>query len=151
MQRKHVGSVIAFVLLALALLSRAQDAPPGQKPGSGIEQSGAIFPAMSLETHGTEFKMHSGGQLTVGNGSIEFRNPKDATDSFACQISDVRSVEKRHGPMGWRVVRIKLQNGQKFDLVPDPHPFSHEAMEPIADAIEKSIRDMASAHGIVLK
>jgi len=151
MQRRARSSVIAFVLLAFALLSKAQVAPSGQKPGSGIEQSGAIFPAMSLKTHGTEWKMQSGGQLTVGNGSIEFRNPKDATDSFACQISDVRSVEQRHGPGGWRVVRIKLQNGQKFDLVPFPDPFSKAAMEPIADAMEKSIRDMASAHGIVLK
>lgn len=151
MHRKLVGSVIAFVLLAFALLSRAQDAPSGQKPASGTEQSGAIFPAMSLKTHGTEWKMQSGGQLTVGNGSIEFRNPKDATDSFACQISDVRSVEKRRGPMRWRVVRIKLKNGQKFDLVPFPDHFSDEAMEPLADAMEKSIRDMASAHGIILK
>lgn len=151
MQRKHAGSVIGFVLLAFALLGRAQVAPPGQKPNSGVEQSGATFPAMSLKTHGTEFKMQSGGQLTVGNGSIEFHNPKDATDSFACQIGDVRSVEKRRGPMRWRVVRIELKNGQKFDLVPFPDPFSHEAMEPIADAMEKSIRDMASAHGTVLK
>ncbi|HXY02901.1 MAG TPA: hypothetical protein VEI49_04945 [Terriglobales bacterium] len=151
MQRKYVASLIAFVLLAFALLSRAQDAPSGQKPGSGTGQSGATFPAMSLKTHGTEWKMQSGGQLTVANGSIEFRNPKDATDSFACQIGDVRSVEKRRGPMRWRVVRIKLKNGQKFDLVPFPDDFSHEAMEPIADAMEKSIRDMASAHGVVLK
>jgi hypothetical protein len=151
MHRKLVGSLIAFVLLAFALLSRAQDAPPGQKPGSGTEQPGATFPAMSLKTHGTEFKMQSGGQLTVGNGSIEFRNPNDASGSFACQISDVRSVEKRRGPMRWPVVRIKLRNGQTFDLVPFPDPFSHETMEPMADAMEKSVRDMASAHGIVLK
>jgi len=151
MRRKPVGSAVVFMLLASALLSKAQVAPSDQKPESGVEQAGTIFPVMSLKAHGAEWKMQSGGHLTVGNGSIEFRNPKDATDLFACQISDVRSVEKRKGPMGWRVVRIQLQNGQKFDFIPDPSPFSKEAMEPIANALEKSIRDMAAAHGIVLK
>ena len=128
MQRRASGSVIAFVLLAFALLSKAQVAPSGQKPGSGIEQSGAIFPAMYLKTHGTAWEMQSGGQLTVSNGSIEFRHPKDATSSFAFPVSDVRSLEKRQGPEGFRVLRIKLQNGQKFDLNPDPNPLSNEAM-----------------------
>jgi hypothetical protein len=151
MPRRASGLVIAFVLLVFALLSKAQVAPSGQKPGSGIEQSGATFPAMSLKTHGTAWEMKSGGQLTLSNGSIEFHDPKDATNSFAFPVSDVRSVEKRRGPERFPVLRINLQNGQKFDLIPDPNPFSHEAMEQSLTAMEKSIRDMASQHGIVLK
>jgi hypothetical protein len=150
-QRRTRGSVIAFVLLAVALLSKAQMAPSGQKPGSGTEQSGAIFPVTNLKTHGTTWEMQSGGQLTVSNGSIEFRNPKDAASSFAFPVSDLRSLEKKRGPEGFRVLRIKLQNGQKFDLIPFPNPFSMEAMEQEANDMEKSIRDMASQHGIVLK
>src|SRR5271169_627409 len=146
MQRRATRSVIAFVLFALVPLSKAQVAPSGQKPGSGIEQSGAVFPAMSLKTHGTAWEMQSGGQLTVSNGSIEFRNPKDATSSFAFPVSDVRSLEKRHGPERFPVLRIKLQNGHKFDLIPDPNPFNREAMEQGVNAMEKSIRDMASQH-----
>ena len=88
MPRRASGSVIAFVFLAFALSNKAQVAPSGQNPGAGIGQPDAIFPAMSLKTQGTEWKMESGGQLTVSNGSIEFHNPKDTTSSFAFPVSD---------------------------------------------------------------
>jgi hypothetical protein len=39
----------------------------------------------------------------------------------------------------------------KTALIPYPNPSSKEAMEQSANAMEKSIRDMASQHGIVLK
>jgi hypothetical protein len=151
MQRRAGTFVIALVLLAFAPLSKAQVAPSDQKHGAGSEQSGENFPAMSLKSHGGGWEMKSGGQLTVSNSSIEFHNPKDATTSFSFPVSDVQALEKRRGPQRFPVLRIKLQNGQKFDLIPDPSPFSREAMEQGLNAMEKSIRDMASAQGIVLK
>jgi hypothetical protein len=53
------------------------------------------------------WEMHPGGELTVSNGSIEFRYPKDPKATFVFPISDVRSLEKRHGAEGFRVLRIK--------------------------------------------
>jgi tetratricopeptide (TPR) repeat protein len=128
------------------------------------------FPAMYLKTHSIfrqsalrpAWALDTGGELSVSNGSIQFRDTTDPKHSFAFPITDVRSLERRHGPEGFPVLRIGLQNGKKFDLVPDT--FGHDlaagdkgvnAMERDMDeavaAIEKAIRDMASQQGILLK
>jgi hypothetical protein len=153
-------------MLAPIVSSRAQvAAPAGEVAGP---QSGH-FPAMYLKTHSIltqsairpAWEMQPGGELTVENGSIEFKNPADPKASFAAPISNVRSVERRRGPEGFPVVRIKLQNGKNFDLVPDftGQPSSNgekgknslQAMNANADAMEKAIRDMAAENKVVLK
>jgi hypothetical protein len=149
------------VLLVGTSLGRAQTASPNQESGS--------FPAMLLKTHSIltqsairpPWELQPGGELTVRNGSIEFHNPADPKASFAFPIGNVRSLERRRGPEGFPVLRIKVQNGKNFDLVPD---FTHQsraagesgadhdkAMNQSADSMEKAIRDMAVENKVVLK
>jgi hypothetical protein len=155
-----------LVLLFAPIFTRAQvTAPAGDIAGP---QSGH-FPAMYLKTHSIltqnatnpAWEMQPGGELTVANGSLEFKNPADPKNSFSSPIGNVRSVERRRGPEGFPVVRIKLQNGKNFDLVPDStsQPSatgekgknSLQAMYANADAMEKAIRDMAAENKVVLK
>jgi hypothetical protein len=149
------------VLFVSASLGRAQTASPNQESGS--------FPAMLLKTHSIltqsairpAWELQSGGELTVRNGSIEFHNPTDPKASFAFPISNVRSLERRRGPEGFPVLRIKLQNGKNFDLVPDltrqaraageSSTDQNKAMSQNADSMEKAIRDMAVENKVVLK
>lgn len=157
---------LLVLMLAPVFFTRAQvPAPAGDAAGP---QSGH-FPAMYVKTHSIltqnatnpAWEMQPGGELTVANGSLEYKNPADPKASFSSPIGNVRSVERRRGPEGFPVVRIKLQNGKNFDLVPDftgqPSASGErgknwlQAMYADADAMEKAIRDMAAENKVVLK
>lgn len=164
--RDYSAAVRSFELYLLAAPA-AQDA---ESIKERIADLRCRFPAMYLQTHSIltqsalrpAWAMDSDGELTVSNGSIQFRDTGKAKHSFVLQIAEVRSLERRSGPQGFRVLRITLQNGKKFDLVPDP--FIHmtsgtdrsagameAAMDEGVDAMEKAIKVMASQHGIVLQ
>lgn len=163
--RDYSEAIGSFELYLLAAPT-AQDTESVQKRITDLR---GRFPAMYLKTHSIftqsalrpAWALDSDGELTVSNGSIQFRDNSDANHSFAFQVSDLRSLETKRGPEGFRVLRMKLQNGKKFDLVPDT--FGHliatgdkgvdameKAMDESMDAIEKAIKDMASQRGVVL-
>ena len=105
------------------------------------------------------WEMKPGGELIVSNGSIQFHDPNDAKTSFAFPIGEVRSLERRQGPEGFRVLRIKLQNGKHFDLVPDIFGNRagdngkndiQKAMDEGVNAMEKAIRDLAAENKVAL-
>jgi hypothetical protein len=160
------GLLLVTTLVAVFSTS-AQVAPPD---GEGAGQPSGHFPVMLLKTHSIltqsairpAWEMQPGGELTVGNSSIEFHNPADPKASFAFPISRVRSLERRRGPEGFPVLRIKLVNGKNFDLVPDfasQRPATGEngksdpakTMNEGVDAMEKAIRDMGAENKVVLK
>jgi tetratricopeptide (TPR) repeat protein len=164
--RDYPAAIRSFEFYLLAAPT-AQDAESVQKR---IIDLHGRFPAMYLKTHSIftqsalrpAWALDTNGELTVSNGSIQFRDTTDPKHSFAFPITDVRSLERRYGPEGFPVLRIVLQNGKKFDLVPDT--FGHDlaagdtgvkaiqkAMGEGLAAIEKAIRDMASQQGIFLK
>jgi tetratricopeptide (TPR) repeat protein len=164
--RDYPAAIRSFDLYLLAAPA-AQDAESIQKRIADLR---GRFPAMYLQTHSIftqsalrpAWALDSGGELIVSNGSIQFHDATAPKHSFAFQISDLRSLERRRGPEGFRVLRIELQNGKKFDLVPDPFPHLNatgdktanvmeSAMGEGMDAMDKAIREMASQHGIVLK
>jgi hypothetical protein len=161
-----------FVMFAAILSSDAQTSPSGEKTSElAAELSrGGHFPAMLMKSHSIftqsalrpAWQVNFGGELIVSNGSIQFSDPQDAKSSFTVQVRDVSSLERRYGPGGFRVLRIKLQNGKKFDLVPDTFSqpsgagesgknATEKAMDEGVNAMEKAIRNMASELGIVLK
>ena len=164
--RDYPAAIESLELYLLAAPT-AQDVESVQKTITDLR---CRFPAMYLKTHSIftqsalrpAWALDSGGELTVSNGSIEFRDTTDSKHSFAFQISDLQSLERRRGPEGFLVLRMTLQKGKKFDLVPDA--FGHliatgekgmnarqKAMDEGAEAMEKAIKDMASQHGVVLK
>jgi tetratricopeptide (TPR) repeat protein len=164
--RDYPAAIRSFEFYLLAAPT-AQDADSVQKR---IIDLRGRFPAMYLKTHSIftqsamrpAWALDTSGELTVSNGSIQFRDSTDPKHSFAFPVSDVRSLERRRGPEGFPVLRIGLQNEKKFDLVPDT--FGHllaagdngvsgmeKAMNEGVAAIEKAIRDMASQQGISLK
>jgi len=105
----------------------------------------------------------TGGRLIVGNASVQFHDPNDAKASFSFPVTDLGSLEQRHGPEGFRVLRIKLQNGKHFDLVPDVVGKSNtipgenrkndltKRMDEGVTAMEKAIRDLAAENKVALK
>lgn len=158
--RDYPAAVRSFELYLLAVPS-AKDADSIQKR---ITELRGRFPAMYLQTHSIftqsalrpAWAMGSGGELSVSNSSIQFHEPGEPKHSFAFPVSELRALERRHGPEGFPVLRLKLQNGKKYDLVPD-FSVGQSAAEPMkalyeaADAMEKAIREMASQHGITLQ
>jgi len=70
---------------------------------------GLFFPTMYLKTLSIftqsplrlAWALDTGGELTVSNGSIQFRDFTDAKHSFVFSVRDVRSVERRRGPEGF--------------------------------------------------
>lgn len=117
------------------------------------------FPAGYLQTHSIftqsalrpAWSLNYCGELIVSGASVEFRDECEPKHSFAFPISDLRSLERRKGPsvfpavhMPFSVLRIRLRNGKKFDLVPQPP--SDEAMT----AMEKALKDVAAQNGVAL-
>jgi tetratricopeptide (TPR) repeat protein len=164
--RDYPAAARSFELYLLAAPS-AQDAQSVQKK---IIDLHCRFPAMYLQTHSIftqsalrpAWALDSSGELTLSNDSVQFRDTRDAKHSFAFQISDLRSLERRRGPEGFPVLRMKLQNGKKYDLVPDVFgqliatgdkgmQATQKAMDEAVNAMEKAVKDAASQHGIVLK
>jgi len=126
--RDYPAAIRSFEFYLLAAPT-AQNAESVQKR---IIDLHGRFPAMYLKTHSIftqsalrpAWALDANGELTVSNGSIQFHDTTDPKHSFAFPISDVRSLERRHGPEGFPALRIGLQNGKKFDLVPDT--FGHD-------------------------
>ena len=164
--RDYPAAARSFELYLLAAPS-AQDAQSVQKK---IIDLHCRFPAMYLQTHSIftqsalrpAWALDSSGELTLSNDSVQFRDTSDAKHSFAFQISDLRSLERRRGPEGFPVLRMKLQNGKKYDLVSDVFgqliatgdkgmQATQKAMDEAVNAMEKAVKDAASQHGIVLK
>jgi tetratricopeptide (TPR) repeat protein len=165
--RDYPAAIQSFELYLLAAPS-AQDAQSVQKR---VRDLRCRFPAMYLQTHSIftqselrpAWALSPGGELTVSDGSVEFRDPGDLKHSFAFQVAELRSLERRHGPEGFPALRMKLQNGKNYDLVPDVLGHSiatqdkssrdalQKALGESMDAMEKAIRDMASQQGLVLK
>ncbi len=126
--------------LYLMAAPTAQDAETVRKR---INDLRGRFPAMYQFAHhfgsGGDFIT---GDLIVSNGSIRFG------DFFAFPVSDVRSVERRAGPMflrSFRALHIQLKNGKKFVLLPTG--LGDEGVV----AVEKAIKDMDPEHRIVFK
>jgi len=164
----HTARWLLLFVMLFSHLSKSQAAPSAQEsPGP----SSSRFPAMFLKTHSIltqsslrpAWEMKSGGELIVGNGSVQFHDPNDAKVSFSFPVTDVGSLEKRRGPEGFRVLRIKLQNGKHFDLVPDVFGKSNttsgedekndftKRMDEGVTAMEKAIRDLAAENKVSLK
>lgn len=127
--------------LYLLAAPTAKDVESVQKRITDLRTS--HFEVRGLQTHALGAWEMKPGDLTVNNGSIQFRYVGEDKDAFSCQVGDLSSLERRRGPVGFHVLRIKLQTGEKFDVVAIPD-------EGIA-VIEKAIRDMASKQGTVLK
>jgi tetratricopeptide (TPR) repeat protein len=135
----YQSAALSFELYLLAAPA-AQDAESVRKR---INDLLGRFPAMYQYAHhfgsGGDFVT---GDLIVSNGSIRFG------DSFAFPVSDVRSVERKPGPMflhSFRALHIQLKNGKKFVLL--PIGLGDEGVV----AIEKAIKDMDPEHRIVFK
>ena len=170
--KSHAVRLLLFsVMFGCAPSSHAQVAPSNpETPGLTTVQSGSRFPAMRLKTHSIwtqsalrpAWQLDTAGELIVSNGLIQFHDSTDTKASFSFPISDLRSVERRNGPEGLRVLRLSLINKKNFDLVPDVFAnrpatedkgvgITEKAMDESVSAMEKVIRDMASQHGVVLK
>jgi len=160
-RRDYPAAIRSFELYLLAAPT-AQDTESVQKRMADLR---GRFPAMFLKTHSIftqsasspAWALDMSGELTVSNGSIQFRSEMEPKHSFAFPVSDVRSLERRRGPMGFPVLRIELKNGKKFDLVPNSYGRLRaagdewKAMDEDRNAIEKAIKDMDSQHAIVFK
>ena len=164
----HAARWFLLFVMLFPNLGKSQTAPSAQR---SPWPSSSRFPAMFLKTHSIftqselrpAWEMKSGGELIVGNGSVQFRDPNDTKVSFSFPITDVGSLEKRHGPEGFRVLRIKLQNGKHFDLVPDVFGKSNTTsgengkndltmrMDEGVAVMEKAIRDLAAENKVALK
>jgi tetratricopeptide (TPR) repeat protein len=153
--RDYPPAIQNFELYLLAAPT-ALDSPSIQKRITDLHSR---FPAGYLQTHSIftqsdlrpAWALNYCGELTVSGASVEFRDECEPKHSFAFPISDLRSLERRKGPsvfpgvrMPFPVLRIKLRNGKKFDLAPQPP--SEEALT----AMEKALKDMAAQNGVAL-
>ena len=142
----HQASDRSFYLyLHFLSLALAQDAESVQLR---TNHSHGPFPVMYRYAHHALLGTgdYDSGNLTIGNGSIQFRD--EAKHSFAFPLSDVRSVEGMVGRMAGvdtRAILIERKDGKKFFLT-----FTDLGNEELA-AVEKAIKDMDSQHGIVFR
>ncbi len=145
----YPAAIRGFELYLLAAPA-AQDAESVQK--RIIERanySRGSFGAYFRYAHHLGSGDYISGELTLSNGSIQFHeSSNDVRNSFAFSVSDVRSVQRKGGPMflGFlRSLHIELKNGKKLVFLPmDPG-------DEGALAIEKAIKDMDPEHRIVFK
>jgi hypothetical protein len=89
----HAARLLLFsVVFGCAPSSHAQGAPSKpETPESTSVQSENRFPVMRLKTHSIwtqsalrpAWQLNPGGELIVGNGSIQFHDPTDTKASFA--------------------------------------------------------------------
>jgi tetratricopeptide (TPR) repeat protein len=142
--RDYPAAIRSFELYLLAAPT-AQDAESVQKR---INDLRGRFDTLYMYAHHFGSGDYVSGELTVSNGWIQFRDRAEAKYSFTFPVSDVRSVERRAGPIYMRFLRalhIELRNGKRFVLVA-LFP-GDEGVVPI----EKAIKDMDSEHRIVFK
>ena len=164
----HNARWLLLFVMVFSHLGKFQTAASAQESAG---PSSSRFPAMFLKTHSIftqsalrpAWEMKPGGELIAGNASVQFHDPNDAKASFSFPVTDLGSLEQRHGPEGFRVLRIKLQNGKHFDLVPDVVGKSNtipgenrkndltKRMDEGVTAMEKAIRDLAAENKVALK